>query len=258
MHDLRVSILQYDIAWEDPKANRSYLENEFKKLIQQTDLVVLPEMFTTGFSMNPKDNAENKKGKTIGWLRTWAAKINAVITGSIIFEENGKYYNRLIWMPPNGMETVYDKHHLFTMAGEQKSYTKGKSKVITQVQNWRVCPLICYDLRFPEWARNQNDYDLLLFVANWPKPRIAQWNTLLEARAIENVSYTIGVNRIGEDPEGNVYTGHSSILDFKGQPLIRIADAPITYTMKLSGEAQANFRSKFPVLDDKDYFEFKD
>lgn len=255
MQNLKVSFIQSDLVWEDPKANRKKLGTLISKEIGKTDLIVLPEMFSTGFSMNAKKLAEPSAGTTEKWMATWAAKKNAVVTGSIITKVGKNYFNRLVWMPPTGVPKYYNKRHLFSFAKEDKTYTQGSERLITKLKGWRVCPLICYDLRFPVWARNTNDYDLLLYVANWPKVRIDAWNQLLIARSIENLCYTIGVNRIGRDKKSIDYNGNSAIIDFKGQPLVRIADSPIAYTMELNKQALYDFRAKFPALNDKDNFE---
>jgi len=258
MQDLRVTIVQSDLVWENPKANRKNFTKIFKNIPVKTDLVVLPETFTTGFSINAKKIAEPAYGTTEKWMATQAAKLNATITGSLMVKEGKKFYNRLVWMPPTGVPKYYDKRHLFSFGNEDKTYTQGKERLIVKIKGWKVCPQICYDLRFPVWSRNTDDYDLLLYVANWPVARMNAWNSLLTARAIENLCYVVGVNRIGIDKHKVECIGNSAIIDFKGNTLIRIADSPFVHTMTLSRKKLHDFRAKFPALLDKDQFEVLD
>lgn len=253
MQSLNVTLVQTDLVWQDAKANRRQIGVLLKKIPVATDLIVLPEMFTTGFSMSPEKLAEKPNGLTINWMRSWAARLNAAIVGSLIIKENKHYFNRLIWMPPTGVPKHYDKKHLFTLAGEDKSYSAGTEKlIIKNYKGWNICPQICYDLRFPEWARNKEGYDLLIYVANWPSPRADAWTNLLQSRAIENQCYTIGVNRIGIDGKKNSYNGNSAVNDFKGNPMMRIADAPFVHTVTLNKKPLNEFRKQFPFLDDMD------
>lgn len=251
MLDLNITLLQIALAWEDPQTNRREIESLFKEIKEPTHLVILPEMFSTGFTMNTSDNAESMNGKTIGWMEIWASKLNAVITGSLIIKENGQFYNRLIWMPPSGVVQYYDKIHLFSFAEEDKHFSPGSERKIFIHEGWRICPQICYDLRFPETARNTDDYDLLLYVANWPEVRIDAWSSLLKARAIENLCYTAGVNRVGKDAAGIIYNGQSAILNYKGEHLIEGENRPNIFQTSLSKENLMAFRQKFPALKDQ-------
>ena len=254
MSDLRVTTVQSIIHWENKAANLAHFARQIQQLSGQTDLVVLPEMFTTGFSMNPEFLAEPMNGDTMNWMKAQAALLQAVVTGSFIAEEDGRYYNRLVWMFPNGDYEIYDKRHLFTLAQEDKHYEAGQKKLIVEWKGWKICPLICYDLRFPVWARNVEHYDLLLFTANWPSMRSQAWKTLLEARAIENQCFVVGVNRVGEDGNGLPYTGDSSIIDYSGKVLLRTTDIEQIATVTLSKSEMTTFRQKLNFLDDKDLF----
>ncbi len=253
MQHLNVTLVQTDLVWQNPKANRKQIGLLLKKISMPTNVVVLPEMFSTGFSMQPKKLAEKPNGITAKWMSGWAARLNAAIVGSIIVKEKDNYYNRLIWMPPNGVPQFYDKKHLFTLAGEHQCYTAGAERlIIKNYMGWNICPLICYDLRFPEWARNTTDFDLLIYVANWPTPRIDAWTNLLQARAIENQCYTVGVNRIGKDGKDNAYNGNSAVNDFKGNAMLRIADSPFVHTITLEKKPMRQFRQQYPFLGDMD------
>jgi len=255
MLDINITLVQFSMAWEDPKSNREKLSEIFTGISSPTDLIVLPEMFSTGFTMNTKDNAEKMSGETIGWMERWASKLNAVITGSLIIAENGNYYNRMIWMPPSGVAEYYDKIHLFSFGDEDKHFTAGTERKIFTHEQWRICPQICYDLRFPESARNNMDYDILLYVANWPQVRIDAWKSLLRARAIENIAYTVGVNRIGEDGTGKEYNGQSALIDYRGNYLLEAEDSAKIQQIKLQRADLLSFRTKFPALkDQKDTF----
>ena len=222
--------------------------------MEEVDLIVLPEMFVSGFTMNPKAVAETMNGETIAWLQHLAKAKNCAITGSLVIEENGKYYNRLVFVYPNGELKTYDKRHLFTLAGEDKVYTAGKKKLIIEYKEFRICPLICYDLRFPVFARNVEDYDVLIYVANWPKPRINAWDILLKARAVENMSYVIGVNRIGKDENELEYVGHSQAVDFLGNYLLEPQETDGVFIVELDKEKLLETRSKLAFLEDKDQF----
>jgi predicted amidohydrolase len=212
-------------------------------------------MFTTGFSMNVGALAEPMEGKSMVWMAAQAQRLNAVVAGSLIIQEETHYFNRLIWMLPSGAYQFYDKRHLFTMAQEHLSYTPGKIKQIFSVKDWRVCPLICYDLRFPVWSRNTEHYDLLLYVANWPVTRSFHWKALLQARAIENQAYTMGVNRIGKDGNGLYYTGDSTIISPSGEIYEQVADVDRVVTRTLSASHLQSIRQKFPFLNEMDKFE---
>lgn len=222
--------------------------------MEDVDLIVLPEMFSSGFTMNPKAVAETMDGETVGWLQHLAQAKACAITGSLVIEEDGKYYNRLVFVYPNGELKTYDKRHLFTLAGEDKVYTAGKEKLIIDYKGFRICPLICYDLRFPVFARNVEDYDVLLYVANWPKPRINAWDILLKARAVENMSYAIGVNRIGMDENELEYVGHSQAVDFLGNYLLEPQETDGVFIVELDKEKLLETRSKLAFLEDKDQF----
>lgn len=222
--------------------------------MEEVDLIVLPEMFVSGFTMNPKAVAETMNGETIAWLQHLAKAKDCAITGSLVIEENGKYYNRLVFVYPNGELKTYDKRHLFTLAGEDKVYTAGKEKLIIEYKEFRICPLICYDLRFPVFARNVEDYDVLIYVANWPKPRINAWDILLKARAVENMSYAIGVNRIGKDENELEYVGHSQAVDFLGNYLLEPQETDGVFIVELDKEKLLETRSKLAFLEDKDQF----
>ncbi|KAA5549191.1 amidohydrolase [Adhaeribacter rhizoryzae] len=255
MHDLSVTLVQTSLHWHDAAANREMLAQKLVGLTEPTDLIVLPEMFTTGFSMEASLLAEKTDGTTLNWLQEQAAKYNAVITGSLIIEENGKYFNRLIWMRPNGSFEHYDKRHLFRMADEHQVYTAGTSRLLVTLKEWRICPLVCYDLRFPVWSRNTGpDYDLLLYVANWPAKRNLAWKTLLPARAIENLAYVVGVNRVGEDSKGIIYSGDSAAYGPTGEVIWQQHETEAIQTIKLSQATLQAYRQAFPAYLDADAF----
>jgi omega-amidase len=256
MKDLRLTLLQVKLHWENPVANREMFDKHFTRIKPgTTDLIVLPEMFTTGFSMNARSFFEDMGGHTMKWMANWAGQLDAVITGSIIIKENNCFYNRLIWMTPDGTYDFYDKRHLFRMGQEQMIYTSGKKRLITHVKGWRICPMICYDLRFPVWCRSQNDYDLLLFVANWPAKRSFAWKQLLIARAIENQCYVAGVNRVGTDIHKVKHSGDSVLINFLGESVSDIPAVKIkSETSQISLEELQLFRSDFPAHEDSDPF----
>lgn len=257
MSDLRVSLLQADLFWEQPEKNRAYFEKEIASL-PATDLVVLPEMFTTGFTMDASGNAETAEGPSLKWMQSMALNHQLAITGSLIIEEEGRYYNRLYFVKPDGSYESYDKRHTFTLAGEDKVYTAGNRKLIIDYKGWKICPLICYDLRFPVWIRNVEDYDLVLFVANWPERRVAAWDALLKARAIENMAYCIGVNRVGNDGNGHPYVGHSAVYDVLGERISTDAwEQPFNETLHLSKEHLQKLRAQLQFLADRDAFSLK-
>jgi omega-amidase len=256
INDLTVTIVQFDIAWEQKEINLLYLDSKLKNIQAHSDIIILPEMFTTGFTMNTIALAESMDGDSVKWLIKTSGNLNSVITGSIIISENGKYYNRLICAFPDGKLFYYDKRHLFRMGNENEHFSSGTGKLVIDVNGWKIRPLICYDLRFPVWSRNINDYDLLVYVANWPAVRNQIWEKLLMARAIENLSYTIGVNRIGKDERDINYSGSSIIVDFKGNIIhsSKQGEEDI-FTYKLSYNDLQDFRNKFPVHLDSDLFE---
>jgi omega-amidase len=254
---LRVTLVQSDIAWQDPGANRRRLAGHFRGLAGHTDLIVLPEMFSTGFSMDADGLAEPMDGPTIGWMREEAAAMGCVIAGSVIVRDQGQHYNRLVWARPDGTLEHYDKRHLFRMAGEHEHYAAGGARLTVELKGWRVCPLICYDLRFPVWSRGRGDFDLLLYVANWPARRAHAWSALLRARAIENLCYVAGVNRIGRDGNGASYAGDSVALDFLGQPLSSEGGGDRVETAVLDLQSLRSYRESFPAHLDADAFELK-
>ena len=251
---MKIALLQAPLVWENPIANRKYFEAKIKALAENVDLIVLPEMFTSGFTMNPKAVAETMQGDTIIWLKNLAKAKNAAITGSLVMEENGHFFNRLVFVFPSGEIQKYDKKHLFTLAGEDKIYTAGTEKLIVDYMGFKICPLICYDLRFPVFARNTEDYDVLIYVANWPKIRINAWDSLLKARAIENMCYTIGVNRIGEDANQHEYIGHSQVIDFLGNYDIEPQEIEDIFITTLDKKKLLETRQKFGFLNDRDAF----
>jgi predicted amidohydrolase len=252
---LRVTLVQTELAWQDPAANRHRLAAHFRGLVGHTDLVVLPEMFSTGFSMAAAELAEDMDGPTVDWMREEAAALGCVIAGSLIVRDGGRCYNRLVWARPDGSLEHYDKRHLFRLAGEQEHYAAGTRRLVVALKGWRVCPMICYDLRFPVWSRSRGDYDLLLYVANWPQRRALAWSTLLRARAIENQSYVVGVNRIGKDGNGTTYAGDSVAVDFLGQPLSSEGGGDRVETAVLDLESLRAYRESFPAHLDADRFE---
>jgi predicted amidohydrolase len=251
---MKIALVQTNLIWENPIENRSHLAQKITGFMEEVDLIVLPEMFSSGFTMNPKAVAETMNGETIAWLQHLAKAKDCAITGSLVIEENGKYYNRLVFVYPNGELKTYDKRHLFTLAGEDKVYTAGKEKLIIEHKGFRICPLICYDLRFPVFARNVEDYDVLIYVANWPKPRINAWDILLKARAVENMSYAIGVNRIGMDENELEYVGHSQAVDFLGNYLLEAQETDGVFIVELDKEKLLETKNKLAFLEDKDQF----
>lgn len=252
--DLTLALVQTHIIWQDPAANHEH----FAQLMEQArgaDLVILPEMFTTGFSMDAEALAEPEDGPSRGWLLEQARQLNAVVVGSVIVRANdGSYRNRLFWARPDGSVTHYDKRHLFRMAGEHKHYAAGERQVLLEVNGWQVRPLVCYDLRFPVWSRDPHNTDLLLYIACWPAARRSAWNRLLPARAIENLCFVAAVNRIGDDGKGYPHCGDSQVLDFKGDPLCAPEDADGVFKVTLHGADLARYRTRFPAYQDADFF----
>jgi predicted amidohydrolase len=260
MEDLKITIIQTTLYWENAAANRQLFEKHFAAIQEPTDIIVLPEMFTTGFTMHASANAETMDGETIDWLREWSKKKNSVITGSIIVKEHEKYFNRLIWMKPDGNFLAYDKRHLFRLSGEEEVFSAANKKLFIEIKDWKILPLICYDLRFPVWSRRtaEENYDVLIYVANWPERRISAWKHLLPARAIENQSYVVGVNRVGKDGNGVEHRGESAVIDFRGEKINKPgANAETVETISLSYPALENFRSTHPFHLDADEFELK-
>lgn len=252
---MKIALFQTSLAWEDSASNRTFIEEYFMGEDASFDLFVLPEMFSSGFTMNPQNVAETMNGETISWMKSLALKKDCAICGSLVILDNNNFYNRFIFVHPNGEIDFYDKRHLFSLAGEEKVYTKGTSKVIIAHKGWKICPQICYDLRFPAFSRNQENYDLLLFVANWPKVRIQAWDALLKARAIENLCYTVGVNRVGFDANNHEYNGHSQVLDELGNIVLNATDDLGVFITELDKNKMIETRQKLNFLNDKDNFD---
>lgn len=252
---LNIAFIQANLKWEDPEANRKLFSAEIEKLSDAVELIILPEMFTTGFSMNAKELAEETEAETLEWMRETAKAKSTAVTGSVIITENSNYYNRLFFVFPDGSYKLYDKKHTFTLAKEDKTYTAGTKRLIVEYKGWKICPLICYDLRFPVWARNTVDYDLLIYVANWPEKRVNAWDALLKARAIENMSYCIGLNRTGKDGDGYVYNGHSAAYDPLGAELTELNRSD-EFIAEFSIEKAAlnEVRTQLKFLQDRDSF----
>jgi len=251
---MKIALIQTFLSWENPIENRSHLAQKITGFMEDVDLIVLPEMFSSGFTMNPKAVAETMEGETVSWLQHMAKAKNCAITGSLIIEENGNYYNRLVFVFPSGEIQHYDKRHLFTLAGEDKVYTAGTQKLIVDYKGFKICPLVCYDLRFPVFSRNVENYDVLLYVANWPKPRVNAWDILLKARAVENMCYTIGVNRIGTDNNNHEYVGHSQAVDFLGNYIQKPQEIDGVFIVTLDKQQLLETRKKLAFLEDKDDF----
>ena len=253
---LQITLLQSKLHWEDPVSNREAFAERLTHL-DDTDLVLLPEMFTTGFSMNVEAHAEDgQNSPTVDWMKRQADRHQTAIAGSVMVKEAGHYYNRLYWVQPDGKVLQYDKKHLFSMAKENEVYTAGEERIIIEYKGWRIAPFICYDLRFPAWNRNVQNYDLAIYVANWPAVRSHHWRSLLVARAIENLSYVAAVNRVGTDGKGHLYSGDSSVIDPAGQLLAYQAHGEGILNATLDKEHLLATRKKFPFLADRDGFEF--
>jgi omega-amidase len=252
---LKVTTIQTHLFWEDVQKNLINFELKIKNIDQPIDVIVLPEMFTTGFSMNPSKFAESMDGKTVDWMKKMASARDALILGSIIINDQNKFVNRLLAVYPDGRLEYYDKRHLFAMAGEHKEYTAGDKRLIIDYKGWRINPLICYDLRFPVWSRNLSDYDVQIYVANWPEKRSFHWNILLQARAIENQAYVVGVNRIGEDGNGYAHSGDTCVFDPLG---VRISftnpNEDKVETVILNSDVLEKVRKSLPFMQDGDKF----
>lgn len=254
MQDLTITIMQTELVWEDIDANLSRFDARIDSLERPTDLIILPEMFSTGFSMRAEGLAETMDGKAVAWMRQKAAEIKTVITGSVMVRDQDRFFNRLVWASPAGPMVTYDKKHLFRHAGEEKVYTAGEKRVTVELKGWRIRPFICYDLRFPIWTRNLNQaYDLAIFAANWPAKRAPHWRALLKARAIENQAYVAAVNRVGKDGNGFEYSGHSAVIDPKGDILFEEAYAACTTTVGLTCDTLFDYRKQFPAWMDADH-----
>ena len=254
MQNLKVTIIQSEIIWENPGLNFELFGEKINRIRQKTDLILLPEMFTSGFTMNAKKVADKPYGKTAEFLKYNSQKKKAHIAGSVVIKEKNKFYNRLILASPDGKIYHYDKRHLFRMGKEHSVYTAGNEHLIIKIKGWRVAFFICYDLRFPEWCRNKNNYDISVFVANWPEIRRYHWNTLLLARAIENQSYVIGANRVGKDGNGIKCSGESAIINPKGEYLLKAKNEDRVFTAGLSYKLLIDYRKKFPAYKDADKF----
>jgi len=258
MENLKITLLQSDLIWENISENLKNFTLKLNNLKYSTDVVVLPEMFTTGFTMNSIKLAEKMVGKSVTWMRKKAKKLDALVLGSLIIIDQNKYYNRLIAAFPNASVKFYNKHHLFTLSGEKKAYTAGQERIEFKYKGWNICPLICYDLRFPVWSRNNTNYDLLIYIASWPHNRIAAWDTLLKARAIENMSFVVGVNRVGIDGNNLEYPGHSAIYNCLGKKLVdtqKNREDIAHFTLNKSNLFEK--RKNLSFLQDKDLFEIK-
>ncbi len=259
MPTLTITTIQSNLTWENKAANLRMLEQKITGMEEKTEIVVLPEMFTTGFSMRPEVLAETMGGETIEWMKRVSRENNIVLTGSLMIKEEENYYNRLVWMLPNGQYGSYDKRHLFAYGEEDKHYRPGNKRLIASVKGWKINLLVCYDLRFPVWARQKNkeestEYDVLIYVANWPERRSHAWKTLLCARAIENQCYVVGVNRVGTDANNIYYSGNSLVIDPTGQVLYHMADEEDVNTIILQKELLEEVRTKFPFWKDADSF----
>ncbi|MDX1408891.1 MAG: nitrilase-related carbon-nitrogen hydrolase [Saprospiraceae bacterium] len=252
--ELTVAYVQPDLVWEDWETNIRHLETLIAPLNEQVDLLLLPEMFGTGFAIEPARVAQSMSGPVVQWLTETAARRQCHCMGSQVISEDGNYYNRLISVAPDGSVSHYDKRHLFSYAGEDEHYTPGSHRLLVTIRGWKICPLVCYDLRFPVWSRNDAGYDVLLYLANWPKPRVEAWKTLLRARAIENLCYVIGVNRIGEDALSNTYVGASSAYDMAGTLLHESAPVEELKVLRLKRAALDKFRTEYNFLADRDRF----
>lgn len=256
---LTVVAIQANLVWENSQENLASFQKTIDQLSSDIDLVVLPEMFSTGFTMQPKAVAQKMEGTTVSWMKNIATSKNIAVVGSVVIEEDGNYHNRAIFVHPDGSLETYDKRHSFSLAGEDEEYTSGRHRLIVEYKGWKLFPLICYDLRFPVWSRFNDDYEVLIYMANWPKPRIVAWDSLLKARAIENMSYCIGVNRVGEDKNGYEYIGHTSVYDYLGEEIATTDEGQEGYlkvTLQKSGLYET--RKKLNFLNDRDQFEIKD
>nr|WP_321232541.1 amidohydrolase [uncultured Psychroserpens sp.] len=254
-NELKIALVQSNLVWENPEQNRINFSNKINSIAEPVDIIILPEMFTSGFTMNAKANAESMTGDTISWMQQLAKQKHTAITGSVIIEENNTFFNRLLFAHPDGQIDSYDKRHTFTLAGEDKVYRAGENISLINYKGWTIKPLVCYDLRFPVWARNVENYDLVFYVANWPKVRIAAWDTLLKARAIENMSYCIGVNRVGLDGNNYDYSGHSAAYNVLGERLDTIPfNKEAIAIVTLEKEHISKYRKKLGFLKDGDRF----
>lgn len=255
MQNLKLALIQQEIVPNNPQHNLDTF-SQAMSLLKDVDLIILPEVFTTGFCSNARNYAERVDGTAYQWMADQAKRLNAVVTGSLVVKIDDKHFNRLVWMRPDGTYTHYDKRHLFRMAGEHERYAGGTERILVDVKGWRVLPLICYDLRFPVWSRNCNDYDLAIYVANWPSARALHWNRLLQARAIENLSYVAGVNRVGMDEKHQHYSGDSSVFSSLGEAVFT-SQEPGAFIVELFADKLKEHREKFPAYMDADDFQIK-
>ncbi|WP_264535364.1 nitrilase family protein [Flavobacterium sp. N1736] len=254
---MKIALIQSDLYWEEASKNRIAFESKINQIDSEVNLIVLPEMFSTGFTMNALAVAETMKEETVLWMQKMAKEKNCAITGSLIIAENNAFYNRMLFVFPSGEIQYYNKRHLFTLAGEDKTYTAGTEKVIVDYLGWKICLQVCYDLRFPVFARNVGHYDLLLYIASWPKVRTNAWDILLKARAVENLSYVVGVNRIGFDANDYEYIGHSQAVDFLGHYIVEPQETEDVFVVELDKNVMLETRKKLDFLSDKDNFEIK-
>lgn len=253
MRDLSVTLIQSELFWEDTEANLKLFNEKIEDLNENTDLIILPEMFTTGFSMNAKTLAQDMDGVAVLWMKEKSKAKNADITGSMIITENGNYFNRLVWAKPDGDLFTYDKKHLFRLIGEQNVYTAGEKHLTVNLYGWKIRPFICYDMRFPIWTRNiDNQYDIAVYIANWPEKRALQWDLLMPARAIENQCYVIGLNRVGTDGKGFKYIGGSSVIDPTGKTIFKKENDSCVHTLCLTYDPIRAYREQFPAWMDAD------
>jgi len=258
MENLTLTIFQAYLFWENIDKNLQYIAEKLSDITEKTDLIILPEMFSTGFSMNAAELAEPMDGKTMAWMKKIASRHNCALTGSIIIRENENYYNRLIWMRADGSYEHYNKRHLFALGKEHETYTPGNKKLIVDLNGWKICPVICYDLRFPVWLRNVGgEYDLLLIVANWPERRALHWRTLIPARAIENQAYVVAVNRVGHDGDEVYHSGDSNCIDPNGKVIYYKRDEEDMYTFSIVGDEIEKIRRAMPFLKDADVFKIE-
>jgi predicted amidohydrolase len=268
MSSLSITLIQSNLHWQDKTANLAMFEQKINAITEKTEIVVLPEMFSTGFSMQPALLAETMEGETVAWMKRISAQKKIILTGSVIIEEKGNYFNRLLWVLPNGQFGVYDKRHRFAFAGENDHYTAGSKRLIASVKGWKINLQVCYDLRFPVWARQAPpppasgevgrgadlEYDLIIYVANWPERRKHAWKTLLQARAIENQTYVVGVNRVGDDGNHIYHSGNSMVVDPLGEILHTEENNETVFTVVLQKEKLEEVRNKFPFWKDADAF----
>ncbi len=258
MADLTITLIQSELHWEDIPANLAMFEQKVNAVDDGTDLIILPEMFNTGFSMNVDITHEEMEGRTMEWMKHKASLKDAVLVGSLVIKEEGNFYNRLVWMKPDGHYRTYDKRHLFRLGQEHQNFTKGTDRWVEELKGWRICPMICFDLRFPVWCRNDEElnFDLMLFIANWPERRSFHWSQLLIGRAIENQCYVAGVNRVGDDGNGVYHSGDSAVHNPVGEEVFKQSHEEVTKTVTLDKQKIGEVREKFPFLLDREGFQF--